>query len=51
MSGVSPDGWRAMQTVRGTGDETIALDQMYRVTGSRVDGETLVIDVAYEVSK
>src|SRR4029079_13499590 len=48
MNGVSPDGWRAMQTERGSGIETIAMDQVYRVTGSRVEDETLVIDVAFE---
>jgi hypothetical protein len=48
MSGVNAEGWEAMNIQRGRGGETIAMEHTYRVTATRVEGETLIIDVVYE---
>jgi hypothetical protein len=48
--GVSPEDWKALTVVKAqTG--TISLHHLYRVTASRVEDGTLIIDAAYEFAR
>jgi hypothetical protein len=48
--GVSPDEWAAI-TPRKANSGTITLRHLYRVTASRVEDGTLIIDAAYETAR
>jgi hypothetical protein len=47
MSGVSPEGLQAMRDPGPTA-VTVVLHHRYRVTASRVESGTMILDVSYE---